>query len=77
MFEGFRREKIRVNDIENNLVVGGSGPPLLLLHGYPQTHLVWRKVATDVQGRTLPCGHYVPEETPDLLFDELIAFFTS
>src|SRR5689334_17729762 len=25
--------------------VGGSGPPLLLLHGYPQTHLMWRAVA--------------------------------
>jgi len=26
-------------------VTGGSGPPLLLLHGYPQTHAMWRKVA--------------------------------
>ena len=26
-------------------VVGGSGPPLLLLHGYPQTHVMWHKVA--------------------------------
>jgi haloacetate dehalogenase len=26
-------------------VTGGSGPPLLLLHGYPQTHVMWRKVA--------------------------------
>ncbi|HXV21044.1 MAG TPA: alpha/beta fold hydrolase, partial [Desulfuromonadales bacterium] len=45
MFEGFRREKIGVNNVEINLVVGGNGPPLLLLHGYPQTHLIWRKVA--------------------------------
>jgi haloacetate dehalogenase len=36
----------------------------------------WRKVATNVQGRALPCGHYVPEEVPDLLSEELIAFFT-
>jgi haloacetate dehalogenase len=28
-----------------NAVVGGHGPPLLLLHGYPQTHAIWRKVA--------------------------------
>ncbi len=33
MFEDFRREKIAIDDIEINLVVGGSGPPLLLLHG--------------------------------------------
>jgi haloacetate dehalogenase len=46
MFEGFRREKIGVNDVEINLVVGGSGPPLLLLHGYPQTHLIWRGIAS-------------------------------
>jgi haloacetate dehalogenase len=26
-------------------VTGGSGPPLLQLHGYPQTHVMWRKVA--------------------------------
>jgi len=45
MFEGFRRERIKVDEIEINLVTGGSGPPLLLLHGYPQTHLIWRKVA--------------------------------
>ena len=26
-------------------VIGGSGPPLLLLHGYPQTHAIWHRVA--------------------------------
>jgi haloacetate dehalogenase len=34
----------------------------------------WRKVASDVQGRALPCGHYIPEEAPDLLLTELITF---
>ena len=28
-----------------NLVVAGEGPPVLLLHGYPQTHAMWHKVA--------------------------------
>ena len=50
MFEGFRQEKIAVDDVEINLVVGGSGPPLLLLHGYPQTYLIWRKVAPRLAG---------------------------
>ena len=45
MFEGFRREKVAVGDVVINLVVGGSGPPLLLLHGFPQNHLIWRNVA--------------------------------
>ncbi len=45
MFEGFRRERIRANGVEIAAVVGGSGPPLLLLHGYPQTHAIWHKVA--------------------------------
>jgi haloacetate dehalogenase len=31
--------------VEINAVIGGSGPPLLLLHGYPQTHAMWHKVA--------------------------------
>ena len=45
IFEGFRQQWIEVDDILINCVMGGSGPPLLLLHGYPQTHLIWRKVA--------------------------------
>ena len=45
MLDDFRQEKIAIDDIEINLISGGSGPPLLLLHGYPQTHLIWRKIA--------------------------------
>jgi len=45
MFEGFQRERVRAGELTINLVHGGSGPPLLLLHGYPQTHVMWRKVA--------------------------------
>jgi haloacetate dehalogenase len=45
MFEGFTRERIRTSGAEIDLVRGGSGPPLLLLHGYPQTKAMWHKVA--------------------------------
>jgi haloacetate dehalogenase len=44
-FPGFDRRRITTSGAEINLVTGGSGPPLLLLHGYPQTHLMWRKLA--------------------------------
>ena len=45
MFSGFHKEKIKVTGTEINLVRGGEGPPLLLLHGYPQSHIMWHKVA--------------------------------
>lgn len=45
MFKGFERRRIEAGEVTINAVVGGSGPPLLLLHGYPQTHAMWRKVA--------------------------------
>lgn len=41
----FETVRIAAGDIEIAGRIGGSGPPLLLLHGYPQTHLIWRKVA--------------------------------
>src|SRR5438094_9164733 len=44
-FPGFERRRVATSGAEINLVTGGSGPPLLLLHGYPQTHLLWRKIA--------------------------------
>jgi haloacetate dehalogenase len=44
-FPGFARRRIETAGASINLVTGGSGPPLLLLHGYPQTHLMWRKLA--------------------------------
>jgi haloacetate dehalogenase len=45
MFEGFARKRIRTSGTEIEFIQGGSGPPLLLLHGYPQTHVIWHKVA--------------------------------
>jgi len=45
MFEGFETLKIHTRDVKFAGVIGGSGPPVLLLHGYPQTHIAWRFVA--------------------------------
>lgn len=42
---GFELSKVRLPDVEINYASAGSGPPILLLHGHPQTHVAWRKVA--------------------------------
>jgi haloacetate dehalogenase len=44
-FDGFDLDKVTVTDGELRLRTGGSGPPLLLLHGNPQTHAMWHLVA--------------------------------
>ncbi len=45
MFDGFTLEMITVNGVTIRMRHGGSGPPLLLLHGHPQTHLMWHRIA--------------------------------
>jgi haloacetate dehalogenase len=45
MFEGFTRTDIDVSGARIHLRHGGSGPPLLLLHGNPLTHVMWHKIA--------------------------------
>jgi len=45
LFAGFDRLMIDVKGIRINCVVGGNGPPVLLLHGYPQTIAMWSGVA--------------------------------
>lgn len=45
MFEGFERKKVECGDVTITCAVGGKGPAVLLLHGYPQTHAMWAKVA--------------------------------
>jgi haloacetate dehalogenase len=44
-FPGFKRSTTKTSGATINFVTAGSGPPLLLLHGYPQTHIEWRDVA--------------------------------
>jgi haloacetate dehalogenase len=50
-FEGFALEHIDVTDGRMRLRRGGSGPPLLLLHGNPQTHAMWNKIAPELAKR--------------------------
>ena len=59
---------------------GGTGPTVVLLHGFPQHHLAWREVARrlapscrvvrwapKLSTRVLAGGHFLPEDAPDEL----------
>jgi len=49
MFENFARRQLPGTEgVEINAMVGGSGPPLLLLHGYPQSHAMWHAVTPEL-----------------------------
>ena len=58
--EGFDVQRVQLPDLCINYASAGTGPPILLLHGHPQTHVVWRKVAP----RLVEAGYQVI--APDL-----------
>ena len=45
---GFRNERIKTSGAEINTVIGGSGPPVLMFHGAPQSLITWRLIAPDL-----------------------------
>jgi pimeloyl-ACP methyl ester carboxylesterase len=45
LLPGFEYAQMEVQGVTVNHAIAGSGPPLLLLHGYPENHLMWRHVA--------------------------------
>lgn len=45
LFAGFEQRRLNVDGVEINCRIGGQGPALLLLHGHPQTLVMWHKVA--------------------------------
>ena len=58
-FPGFATLDVDTDDVSFRGVMGGTGSPVLLLHGYPQTHVAWRLIA-----QTLARSHTVI--APDL-----------
>ncbi len=50
LFPGFEQRRIAVAGVEINCRLAGEGPPLLLLHGYPQTHACWHRLAPLLTG---------------------------
>lgn len=51
MLEGFSYRRIVVDGADINVATGGRGPALLLLHGFPQTHLAWHALAARLRQR--------------------------
>ena len=57
MFEGFETRDVLTGETSIRVRIGGSGPPVLLLHGYPQTHAMWHRVAPVLAERcTVVCA---------------------
>ena len=51
MFNDFERRDIETEGAQIACFIGGSGPPLLLLHGYPETHIAWHRLAPNLAQR--------------------------
>jgi haloacetate dehalogenase len=51
MFEGFTRGNANIDGTDVAYVIGGSGPPVLLLHGFPQSRAMWARVAPQLAHR--------------------------
>ncbi|MDZ4866670.1 MAG: alpha/beta hydrolase [Alphaproteobacteria bacterium] len=47
----FRAQRVPAGDAEIFALIGGNGPPLLLLHGFPQTHICWSRLAPQLAER--------------------------
>ena len=89
MFDGFDTHVLETERGAIHARVGGSGPPLLLLHGYPQTHLMWHAaaplltdrftvVATDLSGygaslRPAPAADHAPHSKRAMALDQIQA----
>src|SRR5258708_8971812 len=66
----FRSLTTKTSGATINFVTAGSGPPLLLLHGYPQTHIEWRDVAPQLAKRSEE--HTSELQSPDHLVCRLL-----
>ena len=56
LLAGFTRRRVEVGEVALQAAVAGDGPPVVLLHGFPQTHVAWHAVAPRLAERfTVVC----------------------
>jgi haloacetate dehalogenase len=48
MFDGFALDHVDVGEATLRVRYGGTGPPIVLVHGHPRTHVTWHKVASEL-----------------------------
>ena len=51
LFEGFEQGRIRTSGATINYIASGAGEPVLLVHGYPETHVCWHRIAPELAKR--------------------------
>lgn len=66
LFEGFSALDRLTSRVRFAGLIGGEGPPVLLLHGYPQCHATWHDVG--VHGWCMPLGHVLMNAVADVRF---------
>jgi pimeloyl-ACP methyl ester carboxylesterase len=66
MMDDFEPAEVETGEVTIFVRRSGSGAPVLLLHGFPQTHL---------RGHPIKAGHFFPEEAPGQTADTLSDFF--
>lgn len=51
ILDGFRHRMVRTSEVKIHAVIGGDGPPLVLLHGFPQTWWEWHRLMPQLAAR--------------------------
>jgi pimeloyl-ACP methyl ester carboxylesterase len=68
---------MHVNGLSLRVVDEGSGTPVLLLHGFPDSSYLWRHQIRALAGAGEGAGHWIPVDAPDRLNQLLLEFLTA
>jgi len=72
LYPGWKNQRIKTSGAEINAVIGGSGPPLLMFHGAPQSLITWRLIAADLAKEYREKLVEAVSESDDALFTKFV-----